>query len=274
MSKKTSKASARRWKRNKETGAWLTTMPDALNGTELSADEFRDSCKLRYGFTPSSLPKICGGCDALFTIEHAMCCKKGGLVLHRHNDLKAEWRYLCEQALSKKAVSDEPFIHKSQDVQIAGASGTEPLPELRGDVGAHGFWKDGMTTIFDVRVTDTDAPSYKKSDPIKVLKRQENEKNKVYRERCLQRRRHFTPLVFSVDGMRGTECAAASKRLAQLLAQKWQRTYSEVCGYVRSKLSIALVRSASRCLRSDRDPMIRYPKTGWESGSGLGLYNQ
>jgi hypothetical protein len=31
-----------------ETGAWLTIIPDQLNGTDLSADEFRDSLLLRF----------------------------------------------------------------------------------------------------------------------------------------------------------------------------------------------------------------------------------
>jgi hypothetical protein len=35
-----------------ETGAWLTVIPDRLNGTDLSADEFRDSLLLRFGLTP------------------------------------------------------------------------------------------------------------------------------------------------------------------------------------------------------------------------------
>jgi hypothetical protein len=33
-------AAARRLKRSRETGAWITAMPDRLNGTELSAEEF------------------------------------------------------------------------------------------------------------------------------------------------------------------------------------------------------------------------------------------
>ncbi len=32
--------------------------------------------------------------------------------------------------------------------------------KARGDVGAHGIWKRGRTTIFDVQVCDTDTKSY------------------------------------------------------------------------------------------------------------------
>jgi hypothetical protein len=89
---------------------------------------------------------------------------------------------------------------------------------------------------------------------------------------CIARRRTFTPLVFSIDGLLGKEATAASKRLASSLAGKWKRSYSEVCGFVRSRLSIALIRSSSRCLRADRNPILRFHPPIWDSGTGLGLY--
>eukprot|EP00957_Ditylum_brightwellii_P188392 14341861-Ditylum_brightwellii.AAC.1 len=42
--------------RTKNTGAWLTVVPDRLNGTELSAEEIRDNLRLRYGLVPGRLP--------------------------------------------------------------------------------------------------------------------------------------------------------------------------------------------------------------------------
>jgi hypothetical protein len=78
--------------------------------------------------------------------------------------------------------------------------------------------------------------------------------------------------VFSVDGLLGKEATAASKCLASALAWKWKRSYSEVCGFVRSPLSIALICSSSRCLRADRNPARRFHMPFWESGTGLSLY--
>jgi hypothetical protein len=181
-----------------------------------------------------------------------MTCKKGGLlVMLRHNDVVAEWHHLCAQARTPGAMTGKPLIRTSRDVQQAGADGTVPHQELRGDIAAHGFWRRGMTTIFDVRVTDTDAPLYRGTDPQKVLHRHEKEKKDKYNALCVARCRHFTPLVFSVDDLQGTEATAASKRLASRLAAKWHQAYSEVVGYVRSRLSVALARSASRCLQVD-----------------------
>ena len=247
----------RRILRSAATGAWLSTRSSLLNGSDLSAEEFRDGVRLRLGLTPTSLPPRCDGCGERFTTEHAMSCRKGGLILHCHNDLVATWGQLCGQAHTPSTVSDEPLIRPSQDVQAAGANRTEPTPEFRDDIAVHGFWTRGTTAIFDVRVTDTDAPSNRNTAPAKVLQRHEAEKKDKYGALCIARRRTFTPLVFSVDGMQGVEATAASRWLASSLASKWRRSYSEECVFVRSRLSIALVRSASRCLRADRNPMRR-----------------
>jgi hypothetical protein len=59
----------RRIKRSATTGAWLTTLPNILNGSDLSADEFRDGVRLRLGMQPTSLPPHCDGCDERFTIH-------------------------------------------------------------------------------------------------------------------------------------------------------------------------------------------------------------
>ena len=72
---------------------------------------------------------------------------------------------------------------------------------------------------------------------------------------CIERHRSFTPLVFSVDGLMGKECAAAMRRLAATLAIKWHARYSSTVGYVRARLALALVRATSRCLRAERNPI-------------------
>jgi hypothetical protein len=97
-------------------------------------------------------------------------------------------------------------------------------------------------------VTDTDAPSYRTRDPASVLKSQEKEKKWKYLEACLEERRHFTPFVVSTDGMMGREANMFAKRLSAKLAKKWQKPYSQVCGYVNTRLSIAIVRATHLCL--------------------------
>lgn len=263
---------ARRMRRSKDTGSWLTTTPDTLNGTDLTAEEFRDSLRLRHGLTPKHLPKWCDGCHRSFSVGHALSCPVGGLIMQRHQTLATEWHQLCAAALTPSSVTDEPSIPNLQYGAQGAAQGTPP-PALRGDVGAHGFWRSGTTAVFDIRVTDTDAAKHRNRDPAKALAKQENEKKQKYGEACREAHMHFTPLVFSVDGMEGREATAARKRLASRLAAKWNREYSQICGFVRSKLAVALVRTTSRCLRGTRDPGRRPQALDWVAGSGLRLFH-
>jgi len=268
------RATQRRITRSKECGAWLTAMPLRLNGTELSALEFRDALRMRFGLKPSNLPDRCDGCGDPFSVDHAMSCRKGGLVTHRHDDVAGEWHQLCASALSPTKVTDKPIIPQSQtrvEVQGQPPRMVDP-PQKRGDVAAHSFWTRGMTTIFDIRITDTDARLFRNKDPSKVLGQQAKAKKDKYLETCLQSRRHFTPLVFSMDGLREKETVAAGKRLSRLLAEKWKRPYSQVVGMVRSRLSIALVRASSRCLRESRAPSNHTHAIQWIEGAGLRLF--
>ena len=108
-------------------------------------------------------------------------------------------------------------------------------------------------------------------DPHKVLKSQEREKKK-YSGACRNRRLHFTHLVFSIEGLSGVEATAAIKRVTALLSAKWKRAYSEICGFVLSRISIALVRAVSQCFRRARDPTACVSTATWESGVDLPLY--
>ena len=116
--------------RARQTGSWLAVMPDTLNGTVLSAEEFQDSLRVRYGLEPVGLQPKCDGCYKDFTVTHALSCKTGGLVILHHNELAKEWHRLCAQALTPSAVSDKPLIpHSGRDLQAGiKGKGQEVLP--------------------------------------------------------------------------------------------------------------------------------------------------
>jgi hypothetical protein len=281
----------RRLTRAKESGAWLTAYPSALNGTELSADEFRDNLRLRFGFEPVGLPSHCDGCGAKFTVEHGLQCKKGGLVSVRHDDVADEWGYLCGLALKPSAVDHEPKIYNGGllpgDLREQSAAAATPnqlaahattptraqgLAEAaavvntqvdttlehetdnkRGDKGVHGFLERGHMCVFDMRIMDTECRTTRNLSPVKALARHEKEKKKKYLEPCRLRRRHFTPMVYSVDGMAGPEARAAERRLGAILAAKWERPYSQMVGYVRARMQVAVVRCNTLLLRGSRE---------------------
>ena len=165
-----------------------------------------------------------------------------------------------------------------ETVQESAPAGEEATPEkeqfegaeARADCAGHGFWKAGYTTLFDARVTNLDCRSQRNTDPDAVLARHEKLKKAKYLERCLEMRRHFTPLVYSCDGIPGVETAAAEKQLARLLAAKWTREYSEMCGYVRTRMSLAVVRNNTMMLRGPRGRVIN-SRPVFGDGAGVNL---
>jgi len=253
-----SRKDKRRLGRTGETGAWLSVMPSRRYNTLLSQEEFQDNVRLRFGLRPLDLCDRCDGCGAAFSVEHALSCKKGGLVCTRHNDVRDEAAAICARALSPSCVKCEPKIFFGTGVragQQAGQGGTAGAAGdgARGDLSAHGLWKRGETCVLDVKVMDTDAPSYSSTlDARKTLEKAARQKKAKYLEACLERRRSFMPLVYSVDGMAAKETRAFERRTASLLASKLSRRYSEMCGIVRSRMALAVVRNNTLLLRGSR----------------------
>ena len=238
---------ARRDTQNCAAGAWLSVFPNWLNGTGLSADEGRDNIRLQYNHSPLDIPNACDGCGANMTIEHPLPCKTGGLVHIRHNDVADEWRHLC--AFSPCQAKHQPRIFSSVSHRAGTAASnttppSSPTPttctpqqptttEERGDASCHGFWEHGRTCILDMRIMDTN----------KVLEQHGKEKKDKYLQNCLEMRKGFTPMVYSVDGIAGQEARNVEKRLATKLqlAGKWKREYSQMVYYVRVRMAIVVV---------------------------------
>ena len=174
-------------------------------------------------------------------------------------------------AFQPSAVSDEPLIPQSQAVEPENQK-AEDTAALRGDISCKGFWKNSSKAIFDVRICHVDAPSYRGRDIKKVFLDAEKSKRAKYHQRCKEARMIFSPLVFSADGMFAPESITVTKRLAGQLSSKWGRAYSEMCGFVRSRISIALVRSVHESLRGPRYTPRRNPIPQLEDGSGVSLY--
>eukprot|EP00978_Attheya_sp_CCMP212_P013542 scaffold33998_cov62-Attheya_sp.AAC.2 len=175
-----------------------------------------------------NLPTHCDGYNAKSNIDHALNCKKGGLVIACHtNEVKNELGFLATLATSSNAVRDEPFIFPG------------------------GRTANAHCVVVGVRIANVDLGSYLTSTPKKVLCHQETEKKKKYLQACLDQPRNFTPFVSSTDGLMGREATAlVKKRLSSMTASRWRTTtYSKVCGYFKAQMSIAVLRATHSCLR-------------------------
>ena len=88
---------------------------------------------------------------AATSLEHALDCKKGGLITQHHNEVRDVIGNLAS-AVCKEVV--EPVVQEANDA--------EGVPSLIADLSITGEWQPQTVVLFDVLVTDTDAPSHSK----------------------------------------------------------------------------------------------------------------
>ena len=276
-----------RLERAQASGAWLTAVPNQLNGTLLNKEEFSDNFRYRFGFQPLNLPEYCDGCGETFSTEHGLNCKKGGLVNARHEDVADTWSWLgslayCPSAITHRPRVDDgtrrhnnnangngaaapalaPVFQQNANAQppngaatvAATPQATEEEPDLEADKGIRGFYRHGRDCLFDIQITNTESRSLRNTQPLKVLKAREKRKKDKYERACHEKRKDFSPLIYSIDGMAGPATRAAEKKLAGQFAYKWKREFSEMCAYVRTRMSIAVVRNNTLMWRGSRAP--------------------
>ena len=128
-------------------------------------------------------------------------------------------------------------------------------------MGVRGVWQPQADALFDFKVIDTDAPSYSNRSPESVLESGAQDKKRIYKKAVEDRRGTFTRFVTSVDGFLHREAEHFLKRMATYVASKWKKSYAQTCGYIRARLSFAIIRAASLCLRGSR--------VKWRSGLGF-----
>ena len=190
-----------------------------------------------------NIPSLCDECGAVFNLSHALSCRKGSLIIKYHNEVRDTVGDLL--GLVWSPVHQEPIV-KEANLQ-------DNIPALRADLAVRGVWKRQTEALFDIRVIDTDAQSYVNRSPMEVLRVAEREKKmKKYSIACEERRGTFTSFCCSIDGLLGHEAEAFLRRLGDCLAVKWERSYSEVMGWIRARLVFTVLRSSIMCLRGAR----------------------
>ena len=133
------------------------------------------------------------------------------------------------------------------------------------DIAVNGFWGSRYErTYLDVRVFNPLATSNSNTSISNCYRKHENEKKRAYEQRIREvEHRHlhlvfspehstFTPLVFSATGGMGKQGTTFYKRLACLLADKWDQPYSSTLCWLRCRISFSLLRSAIQCIRGAR----------------------
>ena len=236
----------------KEKGAstWLTALPLKEYGFSLHKAAFHDAMALRYGWSPSNLPSKCD-CGSNFTVEYALSCAKGGFPSIRHNEIRDLTANLLTEVCNEVCI--EPNLQPTTPDQLSGATANSQ-DGARLDISANGVWGGRFEkTFFDVRVFNPHAPSNRNQTPSTCYRKHEREKKRAYAQRILEvEHSSFTPLVFSATGGMGREATCFYKRLASMLAQKWDYSYSTTLCWLRCRLTFSLIRSAIQSLRGAR----------------------
>ena len=178
----------------------------------MSREEFQDNILLCYEVLLLILPTDCDVCGKKFLVPHALSCPKGGLLLTWHNYAAKEWGALAAQALNASYISYKPRINSRTiqgernryGVQRAtegqGSTGQATVPDAsRADVSIHGFWKWGTSALFGMQIFNLYAGSYQRQTSVKALVTAEKEKKDKYLQTCMESRRTFTPMVYSVE---------------------------------------------------------------------------
>ena len=249
----------RKWyERNDKNGSWLTVRPDVLGETLLSWQEFVDNARICLNLKVLDLPQHCDGCGSGFSVKHALSCNKGGLVSIRHDNVRDEAGVLAELVLPKSRVLYKPFIFHGASTRVGGGrqlwrSASAMLVTAQGGTSwSTRCGKRGGSCILDVRVTDTDAKSYRGSTSAKMLEKAAREK-KAKHKKSLPRAAalfHGACLLSRWDGRQG--CQSLQKRIANLLAEKWNREYSSIAVRVKTWMALAVVCSNTLLLRGSR----------------------
>lgn len=179
--------------------------------------------------------------------------------------------YLAGNALSQSSVRDEPLICMA--LCRTDEKGREVVTEERGDLMIRGLEARGKESIVDVKVVNLSSKSYADKEVTGVMEQAEEVKNKKYKASCEAQRRSFIPFICSADGLFGGEADRMMKIIVKTLAKKWYTPYAVICGFVGSRMGIAMIRATHRCLRGSRIParvMSTY-RPMWEDGSFLGV---
>src|SRR2546423_345287 len=81
----------------------------------------------------------------------------------------------------------------------------------------------------------------------------EKAKSRDYRERILMvEHGDFNPLVFTTSGAMGPQCSMVMKRIAEKMSETTHLPRSCVAGWLRCRLSFALLRTTLLCVRGTR----------------------
>jgi hypothetical protein len=236
---------------DKGASSWVTATPSYDHGTVLHKGQFVDACYIRYGWTLLDLPVSCA-CGTAFGLQHALDCRLGGLRIIQHNEVR-DTIAQCMRDAGHTAVEIEPQLQPLSG-EVFDYKSANKDDEARSDIKCCGFWSNMRQAYFDVKVVSPFARSNAQLEPAQLFKNAERSKIREYKER-IRNVEHgdFTPLVFTCSGGMAPQTQLTMKKLAE---EKQNIQLSVVSGWLRCRLSFALLRTTLLCVRATRQKKI------------------
>ena len=117
----------------------------------------------------------------------------------------------------------------------------------------YGILEQNATGFFDTKVVSPFARSYSSMPISRLLVSAEMAKSREYRERILNvEHGDFNPLVFTTTGAMAPQCQIVVRKLAERISERQAIQRSVVSGWLRCRLSFALLRTTLLCVRGTR----------------------
>ena len=193
-------------------------------------------------------------------LTHGLMSAKGGFPSIRHSEICNLTATLLTEVCH--GVSTEPRLqHVTNEVLMGASPNCQDGAWL--DIAANGFWGGTFEkTFINVRVFNPHALSNRHIQLSSCYRKHEQMKKRAYEQRIREdEHASFTPLVISATGGLANEANTFYKRLASLLAPKWDHPYSSTLCWLRCTLAFSLC-SAIQAIRgawSSSGHAIRIP---------------
>jgi hypothetical protein len=231
----------------------MTVKPLDATGYHLSKYEWLDNVAVRYNKPLIEAPARCEACpDKEYTLEHALKCPRGSNRIHRHNTVKNGLCVIAQKALGKSAF----YVHQEPPIVPAGGldcEGKRLVKGLFGDVYLRGVHPIKEETIVDVRVIFPESAQNASFESLDALfQHHEAQKYQKYKRECDAKGFHFVPFIVTTDGAMGPAARQLIEWLAKKLQKEWGREKGLVRAWIRMRLSLAIARATSACIRGHR----------------------
>ena len=229
----------------KGSSSWLTALPLADFGFHYRRESFR-------------MLSICAMDGPHLSFLHSTCvvthltsttlCRAPTVVTLVYATGQRLLGELLDETCSNVCL--EPILKPIDGEQLRRATNT--ADDARLDIKAGGFWSANRyeCAYFDIRVFYPQVRSYRHRTLEQLYRSHGQDKRRDYEDRVRNvERGTFTPLVFSATGGAGPAATTFLKRLADKVAEKRNSSYAHTVGWLRCRLSFALLRASLLCLK-------------------------